>query len=1106
MNTSVNQSSHNLRVLPERTVLRESLLHLISKGIRKKLILFTAPMGFGKSVTAWLYFQRHASAKAFRAAWLTLESLDTDSAQFLKHIGEAVGACYPDVEAQWKELIAGEKNAGEKGKALPVKRVQQLGSELGGLLSKTVQSEFYVVLDNFQCINWAGFTKPFLQALLDSTPAYVHLVVLSRCEPDLNLSQHFAKDNAFRISQRELAFSESETAEFMEVLGGSAALSTKDLYALTEGWAAGTTLATRASSVSAARNDLRLYFFEQLGIDLAYTDIVNKPVRNPVQKFLRAVSPLESFPLKFGFKLFSILAPVTKPIMRHALEVLKAFYLFAEVTPDTYQPHTIFRRLAYADLDSDERKALSFDCAEFFRETDYERAVQFYLDAGAYPAALGLMNWAVEESAIPYDRILQHLDAMNDVVMPPRFWDMHYIIKAKALWLKGDVKRSEETLRQFELQIHQLTTQKIKDEAHLIHLENLRHLARYDDLLTSAEALSKSRVKPIALRAEMLKGYALAQTTQDNEAVKALLESAIRKARRLQHPRLLVTALRELWLISQPVKSLEWKASLKERDAFLSQVSPKEQMEFLRDGAFMHYLLGDFADALMLIAQCEPLAAERQADRILTTLKFLRAECLASKGDFKQAEMLYSDVQKRSRPIAELLCAALYADAVCCMYTSNTSRLAGIAEQLEAVLGELPRIDKPIPFYVAPIRAFHLAASGEWAAAQAALRTVMEREDASPGLAELQLFECWLAGRAFEMHRMAPEKFIEHLAALFATVFSLSSDQQSIPFKRYWRIAKDMTEVYDEAVKSSGASLPFQSEITMLHEIVLSQQRKLGLITLHHSAAESDKKKKPEPIRIRALGTLSIVRNGQVVEGNFSSRRSTREIFCQFLMKLGKAIEYDYFYDTSLMGMPKPNQVEALRAGVSAIRKALREADVAGEEERIVERSSSSYTLNLGRSGVDYIYDVEEFSSAIQSARQALTENNPPEAERCYKKAIDLYGGDFLEDQDVRNDMNFEEMRVLLQDQYLEALRYMADSYFAASRYSDAVFYAEKILDKDEVAVPAYNVVIKSYQSLNLHREAIDVFERCRAAFHKELRGYPPTALERLVRPVQPQR
>ena len=72
-------------------VVRTRLLHLLDGGSAARLILLSAPAGYGKT-TLLAEWARHSGAAT---AWLSLDDGDNDPLHFMQHFIAAIQTCFP---------------------------------------------------------------------------------------------------------------------------------------------------------------------------------------------------------------------------------------------------------------------------------------------------------------------------------------------------------------------------------------------------------------------------------------------------------------------------------------------------------------------------------------------------------------------------------------------------------------------------------------------------------------------------------------------------------------------------------------------------------------------------------------------------------------------------------------------------------------------------------------------------------------------------------------------------------------------------------------------------------------------------------------------------
>src|SRR3954471_4520730 len=86
---------------PPKVVVRPRLIERLNEGQRHKLILISAPAGFGKStlISAW------AATGDRKVAWLSLEEGDSDPTRFLTYLVAALQTVAPNLGDEVLSLL-----------------------------------------------------------------------------------------------------------------------------------------------------------------------------------------------------------------------------------------------------------------------------------------------------------------------------------------------------------------------------------------------------------------------------------------------------------------------------------------------------------------------------------------------------------------------------------------------------------------------------------------------------------------------------------------------------------------------------------------------------------------------------------------------------------------------------------------------------------------------------------------------------------------------------------------------------------------------------------------------------------------------------------------
>lgn len=254
-------------------VARPALLGRLQRGSRAKLILVSAPAGFGKTTLLAEYL---ASRDGAAVAWLSLDAADNEPVAFWSHLIAALQSAIDGIGATLVPIL-------ELGQS-PVEPV------LAVLLNElaTLPGELYLILDDYHVIDRQEIHEG-LTYLLGRLPDNVHVAISTRADPPLPLPRLRARGELVEIRSGDLRFSAEETAAY---LNGAMRLNlaTSEITALsqrTEGWIAALQLA--ALSIE-GRPDAQKFIADFAGNDRFVVDYLVAEVldRQPeaVRRFL----------------------------------------------------------------------------------------------------------------------------------------------------------------------------------------------------------------------------------------------------------------------------------------------------------------------------------------------------------------------------------------------------------------------------------------------------------------------------------------------------------------------------------------------------------------------------------------------------------------------------------------------------------------------------------------------------------------------------------------------------------------------------------------------------------------------------------------------------
>jgi LuxR family transcriptional regulator, maltose regulon positive regulatory protein len=217
--------------IPSGFVARPQLFDKLDQALSHRLTLVSAPPGAGKTTTvsAWVQAGRK---KEVSFGWLSLEEADNVPLRFLEYL---IGCL--------------EEGGALIGPSAPQPRSDELPGEEQGwadLIQGLVKArqEVAVILDDYHLIHNPEIHRR-LGYLLEHIPPRLHVLLLTRSDPPLELARLRAAGQLLEVRMEHLRFSIQEAGSFLKKSAG-VQMSEGDVEALTnrtEGWIAGLQMA-----------------------------------------------------------------------------------------------------------------------------------------------------------------------------------------------------------------------------------------------------------------------------------------------------------------------------------------------------------------------------------------------------------------------------------------------------------------------------------------------------------------------------------------------------------------------------------------------------------------------------------------------------------------------------------------------------------------------------------------------------------------------------------------------------------------------------------------------------------------------------------------------
>jgi LuxR family maltose regulon positive regulatory protein len=358
---------------------RERLHKLLDEGLDCKLILLSAPAGFGKTtlVVNWI------SGINIPFAWLSLDVHDNDAAVFFLYLLHALAEIIPDIDPSQFSLLYRHNQDGFRN--------------ITNYLLTKVESygkEFLLILDDYHLIDNIDIHEN-MEYFLSNSPPNSHYLLAARADPPFKLSRLRSNKDIREIRADDLRFNLKESA-FIINQPDSINLSESQLSQLNqriEGWAAGLHLASISLQGKKDLPDVVKKFSggEKYVIDYFLEEVlVGLPP--DTRDFLLSTSILN----RFSVELCDAVLEITNSSKHiHYLEKRNVFIFPLDDQQKWYRYHHLFRDLLRIHLDNRdirEKNELHKKAATWMLANGLEEyAVDHLIEAGEYAQAVNVI-------------------------------------------------------------------------------------------------------------------------------------------------------------------------------------------------------------------------------------------------------------------------------------------------------------------------------------------------------------------------------------------------------------------------------------------------------------------------------------------------------------------------------------------------------------------------------------------------------------------------------------------------------------------------------------------------------------------------------------------
>ena len=267
----------------EGLIARPRLDNLLSELIEKRLVLVSAPAGYGKT-SLLVDFTNKCELPV---CWYTIDRLDYDPLQFIAYFSAAIRVRFPSFGQRTAAALSGVQGQLD---------VDFIATILINEIYDTIPEHFLLVLDDYHLVNDSMQIRHFISRFLQDVEENCHLIITSRSLlslPDLPIMA--ARSEVGGISYEELVFNVEEIQNLYQLRLQqqlSVAIA-EDILQRSEGWITGIVLASQVKAKGSVARE-RLARVSRFGLEDYFLQLINE-LPDDIRTFLLRTSLLGEF-------------------------------------------------------------------------------------------------------------------------------------------------------------------------------------------------------------------------------------------------------------------------------------------------------------------------------------------------------------------------------------------------------------------------------------------------------------------------------------------------------------------------------------------------------------------------------------------------------------------------------------------------------------------------------------------------------------------------------------------------------------------------------------------------------------------------------------------
>ena len=1049
-------------ILPRRRaelLTRKRLVDLLFESLDKKLILVSAPAGYGKT-SLLIDF---ATQSELPCCWLALDELDREPQRFIAYLIAALAERFPDFGGQSASMLGSLTSLGQDD-------VERMLVTLANETYEQIHEHFILILDDFHLVDNVQPIQAFLNRFVQLVDENCHVIISSRVLTSLpDLSLMVAREQVSGLSFSDLAF---HADEIQALLAQNNNLRISDAEAQkmiekTEGWITGLQFSGTAGDVVNSASNTGVDLFDFLGQQV----LERQP--SAIQDFLLRTSMLEEFDASLCEMVLSPLyaEPQNWQGWINAVVQNNLFVLPVGADGRWLRYHHLFRdflRARFERLHPGEVKPVLSRLGRAYEEFgEWEKAHHIYKKLNDNEVLAQMIERA---GFSMLQRALLTVESwLND--LPPSFLRTHpelLSIRGTIAYMKGDLLEGVKLLNQAEKifrkaggNISGLTLTLVRRATAYRFLgDYAASLRDADEVIQLTEASDDLQMHYAeALRVKGLALYRMGRARQSVEILEKSSELFVRMKHELSIPILLM----DTGMVYQAIGNYAEAGTMYEKalQIWRTDGNLSSQANLLNNLGVLRQFQGEYEKADLAFEEGLVCAQRSGYTRMEALIAIGLGDLSTELEDFDVAQLNYRHAEEIVREMNDgfLFYYLVMAQAILALLQNKT------AEAHQLINSAFGIIQSGDSLYEKGLMHFVRG------------RLALVEENPSQSIHELEE-----AGRCFSEDGRKMESDSN-------SVWLMAAHHQMKNYPAIRQITANISGgrgqvghgilVAVHQARNWLDGLQRDVEVGRVVGDLLTRSRRMAMkmpeIRRHlHRMAHVVQIPNPHLI-IRAFGKASISVGGKMLALSDWRTQSVRDLFFFFLTSK-KPLTREQVAEALWPDLDEPQKIKLrFKNDIYRLRRAV------GQD--VITYEDIFYGFNRA---LDFEYDVEAFESFLERAKSA---KDITEQVAFYQKAVDLVTGPFLDD--IYADWAMVE-RERLSQTYLAALLILAELLQKQAQPERALAACQRALDYDPVFEAAYSLSMQIYHRISDRPAIVRTYQACKETLQRQI-GLPPS-------------